>query len=1052
MLPYDWIIEAFGRERLKIAKEVSKELLCEDVMSIFNCHLEPGVSPSSKFDEIRRAIEVIELSLIMAVKSDNEETIVELSASAFKFYRVLELPENSTEKLKQMIKTSCFGILGNKNVDVRRWLKDNEIPSTFNECENWAKKVFFDVGVAFLLNVRKNGWRDLEKVSDIIQELRESQREFEGEYLRKDVDHSQSAAFELIALYHLAKIMDIVSIFFRNGKTPQRVLNDIDFHYDKSLEVLGNAGIAELALIVTWMRFATKLMVKNSVWWILTSINHNITRFVKKLASKDAYRPIFELWPPQNKALLEEGLMDPAKRAVVIEMPTSSGKTLLAEFRILQTKQNYPESWIAYIVPTRALVNQITNRLREDLSDLGIKTESAIPAFELDPIEEELLKTSEAFDVLVTTQEKLDLLIRGRKIDPDVKPLGLVIVDEAHNIKNGERGLRTELLLATINREFEDVHFLLLSPFIPNVEELANWLDSERSAKISIRWRPNEQLVGLVYPKGRGRNWNIEFKPLYTSPSIPTIVIRDRLIFDKSNLISKNKSSLTKSNIASVVASILSIRSGVIVFTRRKDLACAIAQQIYELFPQLNNIPPEIDLVRNYIAAEFGVDYQLYLLLEKGVAFHHAGVSPEMRYLLEWLTRKGYLKVMVATTTLAQGINFPISSIVINAYKVGQPPEPMSSDEFWNIAGRAGRAEQETLGIIAFTSLDEKNDEIEQYVKKSVSDLMSYLEQIIINALKIGQRLDFTILLRNNPEWSNFIQYLCHAYRQINDHTRFLKETEILIKATYGYQRIEKANPALAHSVIRATMDYAKEIQKIDYQVLYLVDQTGFSPDSIRELRQNTKDLKFTINDWSASGLFSTTNHYLKDIVGNLLRVPELDITYKRGKIEGGSLAELLTKWVNGAPISNIAEMSIFKDENRTKAITECIKSLINIVNYASWGMGALETLSLKKEDIEKLDKRSQLEIRSIPSMIFFGVNSIEGVVMRNLGVSRSIANSLGERFRQETGDETPSLIKARSWLKEIDERIWEQCVPSGSRLNGPEYKKIWQIMNGEYR
>lgn len=1049
MPPHDWIIKAFGHKRLEGAKDISNELLCKDVMKVFNCRVQTEFPPA-KLNEIQRAIEVIELSLIDAIKRNDDEEVVKLAESAFKFYRVVELPENTTEKLKQMIKTSCFGILGKKNVDVRRWLKDNEIPPVYNNSEEWAKKVFFDTGIAFLLNMRKDGWKDLEKVSELIQRLRESQREFEGNYLTNDVEQSQLAAFELMALYHLAKVMDIMSNFFRNGEKPRKVLTDINFHYDKALEVLSNAGIAEMGVIVTWMQYATQSMIKNSIWWILTSINHNITRFVKKLASKEASRPIFELWPPQSKALLEEGLMDPAKRAVVIQMPTSSGKTLLAEFRILQTKQNYPKSWIAYIVPTRALVNQITNRLREDLSELGIKTESAIPAFELDPIEEELLITSDTFDVLVTTQEKLDLLIRGKRINPDEKPLGLVIVDEAHNIKNGERGLRTELLLATINREFEDVHFLLLSPFVPNVEELANWLDSERSAKISIHWRPNEQLVGLVYPVGSRKDWNIELKPLYTS--MPTIVIEDKLVFDKSNIMSKNKSSLTKIDITSVVASILSVRSGVIVVERRKDYASSISKQIYELLPGLQNAPPEIDLVRKYIATEFGEDYLLYSLLEKGVAFHHAGVSQEMRYLLEWLMRHEHLKVMVATTTLAQGINFPISSIVINEYKIGQPPKPMPSDEFWNIAGRAGRAGQETLGIIAFTSKDEENKKIEKYVKEKVSDLMSYLEQIIKKALDSGQELDFTVLLRSNPEWSNFVQYLCHAYRQIGDHSRFLRETETLIKATYGYQRIEKKEPTVAHSVVRATMNYAREIQKIDPQVLYLVDQTGFSPDSIRELRRNTKDLKFTINDWSASGLFSTTSRYLKDIVGNLLRVPELNIKSERGKVEGETLGNLLTKWVNGEPISSIAEMPMFRDEDKTIAVTNCIKSLTEIVHYASWGMGALETLSLKKEEIEKLDKRSQLELLSVPSMIYFGVNSIEGVVMRNLGVSRSIANSLGERYRQETSDEIPSLIKARSWLKESNTKTWDQCVPAKSRMNGSEYKMIWQIMNGEYR
>ena len=1046
----DWIIEAFGHNRLDNANEYSLELFCKNMMESFDYYVQ-APPDSSRLTEIKRAIEVIELSLIEAFKSDDRERIKDYSLTAFKLYRISELPKNPVEKLKLMIKISCFGILGEKTVDVRRWLKDIEIPSTMNEKSTWAKKVFFGTGVAFLLNVRKNGWDDLEKSSEIIKELRKSQREYEQGYLKNDVELPHLAALELVALYHLAKAMDLFSMFIRTGYKPRKTYNDINFHLDKSFEAVSSAGIAELGLIITWIRLATQSMIKNSIWWILTAINHNITKFVKHLASKEAEKPLFELWPSQSKALLEEGLLDPAKRAVVIVMPTSGGKTLLAEFRILQTKQLYPDSWIAYIVPTRALVNQITIKLREDLSPLGIKIESAVPAFELDPTEEELLNEEDSFDVLITTQEKLDLLIRGEKLDSNNKPLGLVIVDEAHNIKNGERGLRTELLLATINREYQDVQFLLLSPFVPNIEELANWLDSERSAKISIRWKPNEQLVGMFYPEGRGRDWNLDLKPIYTSQ--PTIAIKEHLIFNRPNLINKTKSSLTKLEISSIMASILSVRKGVIVIARRKDHVSDIAKNVFALLPE-KEITYETNLVKKYIATEFGKDYLLYSLLNKGVAFHHAGVSVEMRYLLEWLMRKGDLKVMVATTTLAQGVNFPISSVVLNDFKTGIPPKKMPIDEFWNIAGRAGRADQETLGIIALTSKTKENPEIEGYVKQGVSDLMSYLEKIMTEALQSGDKLNFSLLARNNPEWSNFVQYLCHAYRQIGSHSKFIAETETLIKATFGYQRIAKKNPSLAHSIIEATVDYAQHIRKIDPQILYLVDQTGFSPDSIRDLRKDTKKLIFDIEDWSASGLFSTTSRYLKDIVGSLLNVPELDFTTARGKMEGSSLADILTKWVNGEPISNMAEMAVFMDDDRdkTKAITSCTEALTNIINYASWGMGALEGLTLKKEEVERLDKRTQLEIQAIPAMIYFGVNTIEGVVMRNLGVPRSIANSLGEKFKQESGEELPSIIKIRNWLRETDDRVWDRCIPPNSKLSGEGYRSIWRIINGEKR
>lgn len=1049
MTNLDWIIETFGQERINKSKEFSNELLCRDVMESFNAKVLGKVN-DKKMEELTNAIEAIELSIIESLKNNEPEKIKQYSLMAFQFYRVIELPENSTKRLKQMIKTSCFGIMGERTADVSRWLKDNDFPKFPDTDLNWANEVFYQTGIAFLLNVRKDGWNDLEQANELIEKLRKNQKTFEENYLKNVTDQPQIAALELISLYHLVKAIDILSIFFRNGNKPRKVLEDINFHLDKAFEAVVKSGIAELGLLITWMRNSIQSMVKNSVWWILTAINHNITKFVKQLASKESNRPIFELWPPQSKALLEGGLLDPAKRAVVIEMPTSGGKTLLAEFRILQTKQLFPNSWVAYIVPTRSLVNQITNKLRSDLSPLGLKIESAVPAFELDPLEEELLTNKDAFDVLVTTQEKLDLLIRSGKLNSEGKPLGLVIVDEAHNIGIGERGLRIELILAIINREFQNVQFLLLSPFVPNIEDLATWLDSERSAKISIKWKPNEQMVGMVYPEGYGKDWNLNLKTLYTSQ--PTIKIKDNISFEKSNLVQKTKSSLSKTDISSVMGSILSVRSGVIIIVQKKNHVTDIANKIYNLLPENDALPPEVDLIKRYISTEFGEDFILHSLIDKGVAFHHAGVSNELRSLLEWLMRKEKLRILVSTTTLAQGVNFPISSVVMNDYKTGRPPQPMSTERFWNIAGRAGRADQETLGIVAFTSKNKKNNNIESYVKEKVSDLMSFLEDIVKKALESGTELNFSQLVRYNPEWSNFIQYLCHSYRQIGNHSKFVSQTEKLIKATYGYQRLEKENPGAAQKVFNATVDYAAEIQKIDPQVLYLVDQTGFSPDTIRNLRRDAKDLPLKIGDWSASGLFSTTNKYLNDIIGSLVLVPELK--YKTGK--GGKsdhFGEILKQWVNGEPISRIARSDIFmgEDQDVTNAFTKCNEALTNLVNYSSWGIGALESLSLRKEDVEKLDVRSQLELRSVPAMIYFGVNTLEGVVMRNLGVPRSIANSLGTIYKDETKNTVPKIHDARTWLKNTDVQIWDRCAPKYSKLTGDEYHKIWQIINGNY-
>ena len=101
--------------------------------------------------------------------------------------------------------------------------------------------------------------------------------------------------------------------------------------------------------------------------------------------------------------------------------------------------------------------------------------------------------------------------------------------------------------------------------------------------------------------------------------------------------------------------------------------------------------------------AEYGEDFALYSFLGKGLAVHHAGISPEVRTLLEWLTEEGELAALVATTTLAQGVNFPISNVVLSthfkAMRVGETFIKATSDGAGISLAAAGRC-SDTLGLV----------------------------------------------------------------------------------------------------------------------------------------------------------------------------------------------------------------------------------------------------------------------------------------------------------------------------------------------------------------
>ena len=128
----------------------------------------------------------------------------------------------------------------------------------------------------------------------------------------------------------------------------------MEFHLSRAVKAADSAGIIELALLLRWISMAARVLIRSTIWHQLAAYNSKMTDFKRALTDELQTRPLFELLPPQRDAIQE--VMHTGNRAVVVEMPTSSGKTLLAEFRIIQTKVNVANAWIAYLVPTRALV------------------------------------------------------------------------------------------------------------------------------------------------------------------------------------------------------------------------------------------------------------------------------------------------------------------------------------------------------------------------------------------------------------------------------------------------------------------------------------------------------------------------------------------------------------------------------------------------------------------------------------------------------------------------------------------------------------------------
>jgi superfamily II DNA/RNA helicase len=769
--------------------------------------------------------------------------------------------------------------------------------------------------------------------------------------------------------------------------------------------------------------------------------------------------------------LQEQGLLDQATTAVVVEMPTSGGKTLLAQFRMLQALNQFDQDsgWVAYVAPTRALTAQITRRLRRDFETIGIRVEQLTGAVEIDTFEDDLLTRNgenRAFDVLVATPEKLQLVIRNKKVP---RPLALIVMDEAHNIEDETRGLRIELLLATIKRECTSANFLLLMPYVEKAETLARWLAQDVSAGRAISigttpWKPNERIVGMFRAEpddSKRAGWRLRYKTLTTTPK--TIHLEgDHLVGDvkplmvpKSKVIGSGGAQKGLTLQTAAMARVLSERGTSIAVANNTDWVWNMAREVSKTLNELSPVPAEIELVQKFLKTEISPNFELINMLSCGVGVHHSGLSDEVRSLVEWLAEEGKLRVLCATTTIAQGINFPVSSVFLTSNKYPYGKE-MSPRDFWNLAGRAGRMGHDSVGVVGL-AVGKEPDKIMEYVSRATGELISRLVNMLDELEKNGRLNELETVIQQE-QWEDFRCYVAHLWNEKKNLDAVLADTEQLLRNTYGYGilRASQDGEQKARMLLDATKNYARRLAENPGHV-ELADMTGFSPEGVGRALAGINQLerKLTASDWTPESLFGESAG-IADLYGIMFRIPQLKESLQEIGGEGFDkrrIAEITNAWVSGKSIQDIARDYFRGDENETKAITNACRAIYrSLVNTGTWGLSALSRLS--GIDFDSLSESERRRINVLPAMVYHGVKSEDAVLMRMNAAPRSIAENLGKEFRSSIarGADTAGVHEAREFLKSLGTGDWERMRPRSSHLTGRDYKNIWELLSGERR
>jgi helicase len=391
---------------------------------------------------------------------------------------------------------------------------------------------------------------------------------------------------------------------------------------------------------------------------------------LKTLVSTE--KGIKKLFPPQEEAI-KKGFFDLQKNFLLVTQ-TASGKTLLAELLLVENSLR-KKGLSVYLSPLKALASE---KYRDFLlyEKLGVKT--ALTLGDYDKADAHL----EQYDIIVTTYEKMDSLLRHKP--KWLSKINLVVIDEIHFVDDEERGPVLESLIAKLKLLVPSVKLVGMSATIGNPRDLAKWLDAEL---IISSWRPVPLKQGVFY--------------------------KHRIIFDNGEELQVKK--VFDHPIFDLVFDTISDNGQALVFVhsrkRAVDLANATAAKLgfkesaeARYYSQLLLESSDVPLLNNLLSS----------LVRKGVCFHHAGLTHEQRIIIEEAFRKGAIKVIYATPTLAAGVNLPARRVVVEDYRrysgiVGY--EEIKVIEYKQFAGRAGRPGYDEFGeavLIARSQTDIK--------------------------------------------------------------------------------------------------------------------------------------------------------------------------------------------------------------------------------------------------------------------------------------------------------------------------------------------------------
>jgi hypothetical protein len=670
---------------------------------------------------------------------------------------------------------------------------------------------------------------------------------------------------------------------------------------------------------------------------------------------------------------------------ISVSAPTSAGKTYIVKRWLEVFVRTHPRANIVYLVPTRALIQEVESDLRRHFAEARLSAVN-VSSF---PLTGSLLP--DKANVFVFTQERYHLLLMSvtGNFAADV-----LVVDEAQKLGDRQRGVLLQQVIDESIARRASTKVFFLSPLTANPEVLIEDCPAELSAKslASEQTTVNQNLLWVSQVWGQPKLWKVELSLKEKPIEIGTVGLPN--------------SPAPESKRLTFVAHAMAHKGGNLVYVNGAAAAEKAAAQLFDLADgeqdmKSNEIADLIELIKKTIHK----DYALATVLSRGIAFHYGNMPLLVRTEIERLFRENVIRFLVCTSTLLEGVNMPCCSIFVRGPQKGRG-KPMTPADFWNLAGRAGRWGKEFQGNIVCVDPLSAGVWKDGPPKSRVKYMITRTAQSVVrdpdNLIEFIVKGTPREMARERPDLEYVASYIINAYlrsgsiaamplaRHMSAAT--LQRLETAVSDIAGRLRplseCIRRNPGISPLAMENLLKYFQDPGKPIENLLPVAPESDNAMDVYAEI-------------------FDHINAHLGEVFG----------VGKRVKM----LALVVTLWMRGYSLARLIRERIdhYRDDDVSKLIRDTMADVEQIARFQ-----APRHLSCYCDLLRHflgLKHRDDLigRIPDLSMLLEFGVSQGTQMSLIVWGLSRTSAIAVSELIARDG----MSLLECDEWLKKGDWR-----------------------------